>query len=1217
MIIFIDFLIISELRSFLKAEECSPAIERQAGIDCWRNPSRDLTPQIQRSGAKKVQDTNSILVRTTMKSNTFRFFLACALAVLACVTAKGQNVTGAITGEVTDPSGAVMPGASVSAVNLDTNVSTQATTNSAGLFRIDFLPIGRYQVTVEAGGFEKSTIAPFSLEVQQTANFSVKMVVGSTSASVSVSAAAPILNTDNPTLATTFTANTIGNLPLNGLDFSALTLYMPGAIDTAGTSGPTMFERSTYYTDTPNFNGNRAQANNYTLDGIDMNETYNNLISYSPAPAALEEIKVVTADSPTDEGNVNGANVESVLKSGTNQYHGSAYGFVQDYRFNANSYGNGQTSPVTPINSYSFAQFGGTIGGPILHNKLFFFGDYLGSRWHKGGLGTMSVIPDAMRHGNFSALLTASSPIQLYDPENNYAAYTNNQNVPIVNPVAQFLFANPQYYPDCGGSNPSVPKGGQCLTPEDGIAQNNYEAPNPSYKGNNQGDAKLEYDMRSTDKLTGFYSISHAYDGSVPVLAIEFPGVNLYPTWIVGTTWTHTFSPSLLNSARAGFTRTDWNQGFPVDPTGAFGTAGNAKVGISFPNQSFNGFSFQSIANGISGVGTPAYDGGIIDNTYSYIDTVTWQRGKHFLSFGAQLTRYQNNYPTGNNDGYLGSMNYTGAFTSNPNSSDGGGYGAADFVLDRVQSVGVTLGSVNVGQRQWRAAEFFQDNFKASPKLTLIAGLRYEYDEPWIEQNNKTGNVNLTTGQIMYAGKIPAGAPPEAGICPTQACYQANYRQWMPHFGFAYQYNDRMVVRGGYGANSFFEGNSYNQRLTAIAPFIQAVNVQVNSPAPGAITTPRTAEEGFTGGTTSYSGSSYFSVYPQNIQPAYVQEWNLTVEYALSHTASLQVGYVGEQGQHIEDYGNVNAPYNNADPTSEPFYNNQYIGVQGVDTTYAPTPVGAGAGYMLITESRAMMNYNGLQAVLRQRLTHGLEYTVNYTYGKAMTNSLGNYALNVNGYSGSFQDYYNSRADYGPAGYDVHHNFSATAVYAVPVGRGQMLMGNANRVLDEVVGGWKLSTAILGYSGFPESITGPNNNSQSISGVYRVNQYRKLIIKNRSNAHWFGTDPSAMPCLSYGSSDPNWDTCAFGVPAPDAFGTESNGAVRGPGYFNTDLSAFKDFHTFREQVIGFRFDAFNAFNIVSYGNPDTGITDTNFGNVSLQGTRSTERHLQFSAHYNF
>jgi len=259
------------------------------------------------------------------------------------------------------------------------------------------------------------------------------------------------------------------------------------------------------------------------------------------------------------------------------------------------------------------------------------------------------------------------------------------------------------------------------------------------------------------------------------------------------------------------------------------------------------------------------------------------------------------------------------------------------------------------------------------------------------------------------------------------------------------------------------------------------------------------------------------------------------------------------------------------------------------------------------------MNYNALQAVLRQRLSHGLEYTVNYTFGKAMTNSLGNYALNVNGFSGAFQNYYDSHADYGVAGYDVHHNFSAIGVYALPVGRGKEFFSNSSRLLDEIVGGWKISTAIVAYSGFPENITGGSSNSNSY-GTNRVNVYRKLKIRGRSNAHWFGTDPSATPCTNAGVDN---GTCAFGVPATNTFGTERNGAVRGPGFFNADMSAFKDFHTFREQSVGFRFDAFNAFNIVSYGNPDTGINDGNFGNVALQTPRSTERHLQFSAHYNF
>jgi len=1145
----------------------------------------------------------------------------CAACLLLFVsTSVAQTVTGSITGEVTDPSGAVVPGAQVTALNLSTGVKTTAATNADGVFRIDFLPIGHYQATVTASGFKSEDIPPFSLEVQQTANFNVKLQVGSATTTVNVSAAAPILNTTSPTIGNVFTATTIENMPLNGLDFSAVTLYMPGAVSSYGTSGTTSIERSTFNSDTPNFNGNRSQADNYSIDGIDDNETYNNLISYSPAPQALDQMRVVTADPSTDQGNVNGAAVEMVLKSGSNHFHGSVYGYVQNYRFDANSYLNGQTTPVTPISPFTQSQFGGTLGGPVLRDKLFFFVDYLGARENSGGFQHASVIPDAMRSGDFSALLAGSNPIQLYDPENNFAPYTGDTGIPIVNPVAKFLFSNPSLYPDCGAANPVTPSGGKCVPPTDGIAASNYEAPIKSFVGNNQGDAKLEYDPRQNDKLTAFFSFGHAYNGGTAVMPILFPTENLYPTWLVGANWVHTFSPSLVNDARIGFTRTDWDQGLPTDPSGQFGTSGDTKVGISFPNQAYDGFTNQNLNNGLTSVGTPAYVAGVIDNTYTYTDVLTWQHGKHSVSMGIDAKRYQNNYPTGNNDGYLGSLNYTGAFTSNGSGSSG--YGPADFVLDRVQSGGVTLASVNVGQRQWRVGGFAQDSFKVLPNLTLVYGLRFEYDEPWVEEQDRTGNINLATGQIEYAGHLPVGALPNAAICSNTACYQPNFRQWMPHLGFAYQINQRSVVRGGYGAVSFFEGNSFNQRLTAIYPFMQAAGFSVSSPTPTSVPTPNTAEEGFTNTDTSVQYSSSddgYTAYPQNMQPAYVEEWNLTAEYALTNSTSLQAGYVGELGQHIEDYGNVNQYTINNDSASAPFYNSPYIGVNGVDSALG---VG-GSGGVLITESRGMMNYNALQAVLRQRLIHGLEYTVNYTWGKAMTDSIGNYSLfgtfisNASyGYSGAFENYYNSQADYGPAGYDVKQDLSATGVYALPFGRGQMYLSNANRVVDEALGGWKFATAIAAYSGFPETIIGPGNNSNSY-GDSRVNQYRPLKVVGRSNENWWGTDPSAKACKAYGSADPNWGTCAFGVPAPNMFGTESNGAVRGPGFFNTDLSAFKDFQIVEGQVVGFRLDAFNAFNIVSYGNPDTGINDSDFGNVSLQPTRSNPRTLQFSLHYDF
>jgi len=421
-----------------------------------------------------------------------------AIAALFCTqTLLAQTVTGTITGVVTDPSGALVSGASVVAHNTDTGVDSSVTTNSAGLYRIQFLPIGRYEVSIEAKGFNKETVPAFQLEVLQTVTFNVKLSLGASSEVVNVSEAAPILNTNDATLSGTFTTNTIQNFPLSGLDFSALTLYVPGAVSSVGTTGTTGIERSLFYTDSVNLNGNRAQANNYTLDGIDLNESFNNLIAYSPAPESLQEVKVITANSPADYGNVNGAGVISVLKSGTNLFHGSAYGYVQDSKTNANSWTNNHATPdqIIPINPFTQSQFGGTLGGPIKRDKLFFFVDYLGSRRHSGGLSRNSVFTQAMRNGDFSALLLNGNK-QLYDPENNFAPYVGNLGIPILNPVAKYLFAHPNLYP--------LPN----TTPSDGIINNDLTGPQRTYQANNQGDIKIEYDPRPSDKITGFFYIS-------------------------------------------------------------------------------------------------------------------------------------------------------------------------------------------------------------------------------------------------------------------------------------------------------------------------------------------------------------------------------------------------------------------------------------------------------------------------------------------------------------------------------------------------------------------------------------------------------------------------------------------------------------------------------------------------------------------------------------
>ncbi|HTZ90581.1 MAG TPA: carboxypeptidase regulatory-like domain-containing protein [Alloacidobacterium sp.] len=1115
--------------------------------------------------------------------------LSCSLlfliSFLVIPKSQAQTVTGNITGTVSDPSGAIISGASVTATNTGTGIQTQATTNDTGVYTIRFLPIGQYQVSISANGFVTAQYPPFQLEINQTVKLDGKLQVGAATQTVSVEGGvAPILNTTDGSRGLVLSTNEIQNIPLNGRNFSSVTLFVPGAVNTdpTGLTGNNAIERNTYNNGIASINGNRNQANNYTLDGIDMNEGQNNLIAYNPAPDAIDQIKVISANAPAEYGNVNGGDVVSVLKSGTDKFHGSAYAFLENYNLDADSWGNKHQVPIVPTNPYTQTIFGGTLGGPILRHKLFFFADYEGVRRHTGGTGTASVLTGAMRTGDFSALNAAG--IQLYDTQNNFAPYPNNQ-IPVVNPVIQYLAAHPEYYP--------LPN----AAPTDGLLQNNFQGPSSSFVVNNQGDFKVEWDPRDADKVTGFYGQSDAFDGQTAVLSISFPPQNVYPTKIGGGMWVHIFSPNVVNAARIGFTRVRWDNSIPTDPTGAFGLNGNKVVGIPFGAQEYPGFSGQSLNNNASYLGTPANIQVIRDNTFSYGDNLTWQHGKHFLSMGVEAIRYQQNYFNADNFGFLGAFSYSGNFTSNPNPNvtNGAGYGPADFVLDRVSQAEIAGPDGLVGNRQWRSAAFFQDDWKILPNLTLNLGIRYEYDEPWYEVNNKTANVLLDTGQVIYAGSVPASAVPGSGLCGNRSCYQPNYAQIMPRFGFAWQPAQRWVIRGGYGATSFFEGNAGNQRLTSSPPFVLANNKQALAPTVGNGGTPYTVEEGFSSspGDINYAGQGY-GAWPQHIQPAYIQEFSLTTEYALNTTTSLSVGYVGETGQHLIDYRNGNQlAYAGA---TAPFVN----------------LVGQG-GPLLVTESDAMMNYNAGQATLRHRASHGFEYTVNYTYSRAMTNSAGNYGVpNVNGQNGAFQNGYNGHADYGPAGQDVRNALSAVGVYALPFGRGQAFGSGANRIADALIGGWSLSGSVIAYSGFPVTINAPGVSNTNTYGQERANQYRKFQIHNRSINNWWGTDPSVTNCVTHGVDN---GTCAYGVPADNAFGTASVGSERAPGYEQIDSSAFKDFHITEGQTVGFRADFFNLFNIASYGNPDNNVTDSSFGQIT--SVRSPARQIQLSLHYSF
>lgn len=1153
------------------------------------------------NGEKTIQAVTLNGNCATQWKTTFACWL-CFLFLLICGAAKAQTITGNITGTVTDPSGAVIPKATATATNVATGVRIQTTTNADGIYSIRFLQIGRYTVTIEASGFETETQGPFMLEVDQTAQVNAALKMGSVTTRVFVNSAPPILNTQNPTIATTFDSTTLSSIPIAGDNLSWATLYVPGAT-TPNISQMTSFQRNTSYEGIASFNGNRQQDNNFEFDGVDINETINNLIGYNPAPEALSEMKVITANAGAEYGNVGGGEVMEQLKSGTNQFHGELYAYVQNYLMDANSWGNDNARPIISKAHYTYPRFGATLGGPILKNKLFFFADYRGDREHLGGKTSGSVPTALMRQGNFSELLNPhvmcndptqggvcrsnSSLIQLYDPDNNLKPYANNENIPVTNPVATFLFAHPSVFP--------LPN----ATPaEDSPVSGNYQAYYESLTSNNQGDVKIDYTPTQKDRLSIGWSQGEDDSFSSTLYNSLFPAGNEFPDKLLAVNYVRTFSASTVNEFRAGYSRIRWNQGDPTDPSGLFGLNGDHLVGIpassQFPQQ-FPGFA-DMIIGGFSGAGTLAGGTNFIDNTFVYSDNFTTQRGKHLINIGVQFTRYQqNNFYPGNN-GAMGQFNFNGVYTScpgctagtasNPNGYNTSGYSMADFLLDRVDYVGIGGVVGRTGSRQWRDAYFAQDDWRIRPDLTLNLGVRYEYDQPIYEVNNKEANINMTTGAVEYAG-VDGN---------SRALYNPYYGMVEPRFGFAYKINPRVVVRGGFGQTAFLESTG----LTGQPPFQPNFSESGTPPTPTNPGVYFQVTNGFSAANPNY-GSSWGQLVP-NLRPALTSQFNLTTEYALTRTSSLSVGYVGEVGQHLLQAVAANQLHTPCDLPGGP----SGSACAAVDPAPYQALVGQG-GFILRTASEAMMNYNALQATVRQRPTAGLDFTVNYTYGKALTNSVGFYG------AAYAQNAYDNHAEYGPSPNDIRQSLNGTAVYHLPFGRGERFGSNINRLTNEAAGGWKLAATAIVYSGFPETPWSPSNVANTNSrGSARANQLRPLRIVHRSLEHWYGTDPSTVACTG-----PDNGVCAFQIEQPNTYGTAHIGSLPpGPGYQEYDLAAFKNFHVWREQSLGFRVDAFNAFNIQSYGGPDTTVTSGTFGKSNF-GVRNFPRSLQLSAHYTF
>lgn len=1073
-----------------------------------------------------------------------------ALLLVAALGApvSAQTITGTITGTVTDPSGAVVPGAKVTATNVLTNVVSPTVTNSSGIYSLRFLPIGQYKVHVQAPGFAPQTTSVFALEVDQEAKVNVALQLGGTTSSVVVTDTAPILNTENATTGDTITAHAATELPLQSRNFSTLTTLVAGAI----TPNPMALDNPGRGQYNGGFfvNGNREQSNNYTLDGADINEAIDNYIGYSPNVDALGEVRIITGNSTAEYGNANGGQVVMVTKSGTNQFHGDLFFFGENQNLNANSWGNKLSGTARP--PFNRAMFGATLGGPILHDRLFFFVDYQGARQH-------------FSQGENRTLLTAAQ----------WAS------APITNPAAIYLHAHPELYP-VGNATPLIAN-----------TTINYVGSSSQSTVNDQGDAKIDWNATKSDTISGRVSIGREHDGySKVAVPTDIPTNNNDPYTGFILNWTHVVNTNIVNEARAGIGRTRYIQ-TPTDVSGKWGVTGNQKLGIP-GTQLVPGFSTLVIGNGansgtVDDIGAPqgqdgngsygGIDSDSIVNAFTYGDNLTWQRGKQTLKFGAQFLRYQENRYYSGNDGTLGWFNFNG--------------NVSNFLQDQVTTEGQGALTGRWGQRQWRDAVFVQDDYKFTPNLTLNFGMRWEYDQPYTEVNNKQANINLTTGVITYAGVN--GAP--------RALYNAYRAGFMPRLGFAYSpeyFNNKLVVRGGYGISNAFEGMGANLRLTLNPPFFVDASCGIGLPCAGSA--PYLAvTSGFYRPSNPNVYSGNVRAWQPNIKPSLVQQYNLTTEYQLDNFTSLTVAYLGQNGDHLVDprEGNQRPCLTCALPITNLSKLNPALS-QIANISYS--------------ESEAVMNYNSLQVTARRRSHKGLELLANWTYSKGLSNNLGYYGAGGgagDSQSAYWQDAYNGRGDYGPEFFDARHNVSISGVYELPFGRGHQFASNINRFADEAIGGWKFGTIMSFHTGFPITMASNSYYSATVNArAARANHLRPLKIVGRTETNWFGTDPSVQGCVS-GTDN---GVCAYSEQSSTAFGNAAVGSERAPGYKQVDLSLSKDFAITEGSYFEFRSDFLNAFNMVSLAPPANNISSA-IGQIT--STVNEPRNIQLALKYVF
>ena len=1143
---------------------------------------------------------------------TKRMLLCCfGIAALVCSgSLKAQKDAASIEGRVVDTSGAAVAAASVTATNVDTSLTYRAQSSAGGEWAISPVRIGTYRIQISARGFKAAVEGPLTLDVQQRQRIDVTLQPGAVTESVEVQGVSPLIQTDSSELGQVVDSKTMVAIPLNGrnpVQLAQLTVGVtvsePGARDAGGFG----FSAS----------GSRSLDNNFLLDGIDNNSNLPDLLNEAnyvvmPPPDALQEFKIETGNYDAEFGRATGAIVNATTKSGSNQFHGVLYEFLRNQKLDALNYYNTASQP------YHQNQFGATLGGRVIRDKLFFFVDYEGLRISQAQPTTSLVPTQAQRNGDFSSQLDLTSPTGTPDC-NGVATY---QGELFDTTRTQATTANPSGF--CGvpfgyaGGAPANVIPSNRIDPLGQKLVNLFPLPNTTglgynYLSNpvlsqtvNQGDARVDEIFSAKDSAFYRFSASRspsAIPSPFPGVADGggfFDGIQQVSGYSAAVSEAHVFSATKVNEVRLGYNRANtsrFQQNYHTDVSGEVGFPG-----VPYTPEDNNGGLPQLTFNDASTLGSPTYLPAIeLQNTYTLSDTFTLIMGNKTWKFGGEIRPEENTiYEPADPRGAMG---FTTQFTDNAGDPGSGGSGLATLLTGQPNNGNINnLNNIDYFRHTYSL--FAQNDWRITPKLNLNLGLRYEYFSPVYERFHRQASFNPKTGYLDIPRDSNVTLPASLSYLPvnhtaSEALIPADYTNFSPRIGFAYQILPKLTMQSAFGV--FFNGDEdgpYSNPSPGFNPPYfdsQVYSVPCNLPSYSAAAQNcalpglSVLSQGFPSNALSEPNTPSLFSLDTNLRTPYVMQWHWTFQYQLGANTMLESSYVGSKSNKEYLFLNLNQAAPSADPSA----------------AYAPRrpfPYVDASIYYLKSGGNA--NYNALQLSLQHRLTHGLSLITNYTYSKALGDASSANLGSQN--NDAFRYTYTPNIEYGPLDFDVRNRFVTSFIYQLPFGQGQRFAGGSSSLVDRVIGHWTASGLVTLSSGTWYTVTDGNGNFANSDG-----QQRPDFVA--------GQKATSKPCVA----GTFFNTCAFANPALGSFGDVSLNSLQGPGNKNVDF-ALEKIIPLRESVqLELRAESFNVLNhpnfLFAAPGPQNSNNATVFGTPSFGFVTAAQapREIQFAAklHY--